>query len=187
MKLVFLLEEQSMKMLLDGILPHILPEGVRFQTIPHEGKSDLKRSLPVKLKAWNEPDVAFVVVHDQDSNDCMELKRELTELCAGYGRRVLIRIPCHELESWYWGDLAAVSSAFGKDLSYLHRQSKYREPDKIVNPKYELKRYLPQMGQIEGARKIAPYMDIENNTSYSFGVFVRGVQALIRDIQEKGY
>ena len=40
MKLVFLLEEQSMKYLLDGILPKILPECVNFQTIPHEGKSD---------------------------------------------------------------------------------------------------------------------------------------------------
>lgn len=39
MKLVFLVEERSMKTLLEGILPRILPEGVYFQVIPHEGKS----------------------------------------------------------------------------------------------------------------------------------------------------
>ena len=181
MKLVFLLEERSMKELLDGLLPKILPESVSFQTIPHEGKSDLKKSLPIKLKAWNEPDVAFIVVHDQDSNDCMRLKQELKELCTGYGKRVLIRIPCHELESWYWGDLAAVSAAYGKDLTALQKRKAYREPDKIVNPKQELKRFLPKMGQIDGARKIAPHMTIESNTSYSFGVFIRGVQALCQE------
>lgn len=49
MIIVFLLEEKSMKYLLDGILPYILPDGVRFITIPHEGKSDLQKSIPNKL------------------------------------------------------------------------------------------------------------------------------------------
>ena len=175
MKLVFLLEERSMKELLDGILPRILPEPVTFLTIPHEGKTDLERSLPIKLKAWNEPNVAFVVVHDQDSNDCKQLKEKLARLCGGYGRRVLVRIPCHELEAWYWGDLAAVSAAFGKDLTKLQNRRQYREPDRIENPKQELKRYLPGLYQIDGARRIAPHMRIQNNTSHSFRVFVQGV------------
>lgn len=50
MIIVFLLEEKSMKYLLDGILPYILPDGVRFITIPHEGKSDLQKSIPNKLQ-----------------------------------------------------------------------------------------------------------------------------------------
>ena len=178
MKMVFLLEEQSMKYLLDGILPKILPECVNFQTIPHEGKSDLEKSLPIKLKAWNEPDVVFVVVHDQDSNDCLQLKKRLTELCSGYNRRVLIRISCHELESWYWGDLEAVSAAYGKDLTKLSKNKKYRIPDEIITPKRELKRLLPQMGQIEGAKRIAAHMNIQANTSHSFNVFVQGVLSL---------
>ena len=49
MKLIFMLEEASMKVLLDGILPRLLPEGVGFQTIPHAGKRDLELSLPRKL------------------------------------------------------------------------------------------------------------------------------------------
>lgn len=186
MNLVFFLEERSMKELLDGILPRILPEGVAFRTIPHQGKSDLEKSLPIKLRAWNEPDTAFVVVHDQDSNDCIQLKQSLTELCAGFGKRVLIRIPCHELEAWYWGDLAAVSKAYGKDLMPLGRKRKYRVPDQIESPKRELKRYLPNMGQIDGARRIAPFMDIAANTSQSFRVFTQGVLALCAEGDRNG-
>ena len=178
MKLIFMLEELSMKELLDRILPRLLPEGVDFQTIPHAGKRDLELSLPRKLRAWNEPDVAFVVVHDQDSNDCVELKRELQGICAMSGRQVLIRIACRELEAWYWGDLAAVSEAYGVDLKHLAAKSKYRNPDSIDHPKKELKRYLPQMGQIEGARRIAPHMNLEGNTSRSFQVLVQGLKRL---------
>lgn len=38
MKLVFLLEEKSMKRFLDIIIPKILPAEIQYQTIPHEGK-----------------------------------------------------------------------------------------------------------------------------------------------------
>lgn len=178
MKLIFMLEELSMKALLDGILPRILPEGVEFVTIPHGGKRELELSLPRKLRAWNEPDVAFVVVHDQDSNDCVELKRDLQGICVMSGRQVLIRIACRELEAWYWGDLAAVSEAYGVDLKHLAAKSKYRNPDSIDHPKNELKRYLPRMGQIDGARRIAPHMNLEENTSRSFQVFMQGVKKL---------
>ena len=96
----------------------------------------------------------------------------------GYGKHVLIRIPCRELESWYWGDIDAISKAFGKDLSYLKNRKKYREPDRIGNPKQELKKLFPELGQIDGARKIAPFMNIEKNTSHSFQVFVQGIKTL---------
>lgn len=81
MKLIFLLEEKSMQTLLDIILPSILPPGIEIKTIPHSGKSDLQSSIPRKLKAWNEPDVKFVIVQDQDSADCIKLKKELVNLC----------------------------------------------------------------------------------------------------------
>ena len=48
-KLVFLLEESSMADLLDDFLPRLFPE-LRFQCIPHDGKQDLERSIPRKLR-----------------------------------------------------------------------------------------------------------------------------------------
>lgn len=51
-KIVFLLEEPSMRALLDNWLPRLFPgwiDGVHFQCIPHERKTDLDRSIPRKL------------------------------------------------------------------------------------------------------------------------------------------
>ena len=110
MKPIFLLEEPSMKYLLDELLPKILPEGVLFQTIPHNGKHALEKSIPRKLRAWNEPgDIRFIILHDQDTKDCRKLKQSLLDLCENTGRSVLVRIACQEMESWYFGDLQALA------------------------------------------------------------------------------
>lgn len=99
MLIIFLLEERSMKEVLDVLLPQILPKGVMFKTIPHSGKSDLQQSIPKKLKAWNTPDTKFVIVQDQDGANCVDLKKHLLELTKPSGREVLVRIACRELES----------------------------------------------------------------------------------------
>ena len=181
MRLIFLLEELSMKEVLDILLPHILPENVDFKTIPHSGKSDLRRSIPHKLKAWRQPDTKFVIVQDQDSADCIKLKQDLLELAKPSGREVLVRIACKELESWYFGDLSAVSKAYGKDITGLSRKQKYRVPDCLNNPKEELRKLFPKHQQLDGARKIAVHMDIAQNTSESFRFFVSGVKAFAQN------
>lgn len=178
MKLIFLLEEKSMKTLLDIILPGIIPFPIEFQTIPHSGKSDLQASIPRKLRAWNEPDVKFVIVQDQDSADCVTLKDTLINLCAPSKKTVLIRIACRELESWYFGDLAAVSKAYNTNIETYSAKRKFREPDSIENPKDKLRKILPIHQQIMGARLIGPLMEIERNTSCSFQCFVSGVKRL---------
>ena len=178
MKLVFLLEEPSTKCLLDVLLPKILPESVEFQTIPHRGKRDLQKSIPRKLRGWNEPDdVRFIIVHDQDGKDCIRLKQELLSLCENTGKEVLVRIACQEMESWYFGDMNALAIAYDKPkLNRISTQKKYRIPDDIPSPKEELYKLVPEHQQIEGAKRIAPYMSIENNTSMSFNQFVTGVR-----------
>ena len=49
-RIIFLLEEYSMKVLLDGLLPRLVP-GLQFLCVPHEGKQDLEKSVPRKLRA----------------------------------------------------------------------------------------------------------------------------------------
>jgi len=185
MKIIFLLEEESMKALLDILLPKILPNGIEFITIPHNGKSALRRSIPRKLMGWNEPgDIRFVIVHDQDSRDCIALKGELLELCRPCKKNVLIRIVCQELESWYFGDLIAVEQAYGdtyksEAIKGFSSKAKYRIPDMIVNPKEEMARIIPLYQEVSGARKIAPYMNISTNNSASFLAFVNGVRNFV--------
>lgn len=181
MKIVFLLEEPSMKEVLNILLPQILPETIAFQLIPHHGKSDLRKSIPIKLKNWNEPDVCFVILHDQDLSDCKELKKELVDLCKVSGRPdTLVRIACQELESWYFGDLPAVEKAYGINLNKIKNKEKYRIPDNINSPKECLYDLLKKTShsQIKGASHIADHMNIQNNSSESFNFFVSGVKKL---------
>ena len=92
MKLIFMLEERSMKELLDRILPKIMPENVGFRTIPHAGKRDLELSLPRKLRAWNEPDAVFVVVHDLPRHRLRDIARQtIDDTLLAYGANVAPR------------------------------------------------------------------------------------------------
>ncbi len=181
-ELVFLLEEPSMKEFLDVFLPRILPKDIVFITIPHVGKSDLKKSIPIKLRAWGG-DVKFVILHDKDSNDCVTLKNELLQLCRENGRPdSLIRIVCTELEAWYLGDLEAVADAYGlHSIRKQQSKQKFREPDNLGNPKEELKKLVNAYQQISGARRIAQYMHLDNNLSYSFKVFIDGIRRVVAE------
>ncbi|MDD9819306.1 MAG: DUF4276 family protein, partial [Nitrospira sp.] len=129
--IVFFLEERSAKALLDTLLPRLLPpDAFSFHCIPFEGKSDLQKWVPRKLRAWQKQDT-FVVLHDQDGGNCTTLKTSLTDLCAKAGKPdTLVRIACRELESWYLADLRAVEKGLEvKGLARHQDASKYRDPD----------------------------------------------------------
>ncbi|MDO9106071.1 MAG: DUF4276 family protein [Methylovulum sp.] len=181
-ELVFLLEEESMKALLDVLLPQILPTDISFLCIPHEGKQDLEKSIPRKLRAWKKPNTAFVIVRDKDAADCIEVKRRLANLCEQAGRGdSLVRIACHELESWFLGDLAAVEQAFGiKKLAAQQQKSKYKDPDKLPYASEELEKLVKGYRKTSGAKKIAVHMAIHQNYSHSFNCFINGVNMLIK-------
>ncbi len=79
-RIIFLLEEPSMKVLIDNLLPRLFPGWVdreHFQCIPHEGKSDLDRSIPRKLSGWRIAGDRFVIVRDNDGANCIDLKTRL--------------------------------------------------------------------------------------------------------------
>lgn len=177
MHLVFLLEDRSMMALLEGLLPRIFPEGVRWTLIPHAGKSDLDKSIPRKLRAWQDPSARFVVLRDQDSAHCKALKRELVSLCRGpWSSRVLIRIACREIESWYLADLAAVDRAFGTSAAKQQQKKTYRDPDRLGTPNAELTKLVPSFAKVSGARRLGGELALDNDRSRSFGHFVSGVR-----------
>jgi hypothetical protein len=178
MNLVFLVEDASMKALLGGLLPRLLPEGVSSTVIAHEGKSDLDRSIPRKLKAWQEPDARFVILRDQDSADCGALKQRLIALCPPE-RRALVRIACREVESWYLADLAAVDRAFGTAKAHQQDKQKYRQPDRLGTPSAEVQRLVPGFGKVSGARALGPELDLDNSRSTSFFHFIAGLRRLL--------
>jgi hypothetical protein len=179
-ELVFLLEEPSMRDMLAVFLPKVVPAGLPFHLVTHEGKADLQRSIPRKLRAWQTPGARFIVLHDKDSADCRRLKTKLRMICSEAGPDVLIRIVCHELEAWFLGDFAAIEAAFQVgNLVGLESRARYRDPDRLANASQELKRLIPSYQKLRGARSVGQYLDPERNRSRSFQVFVQGLTQMI--------
>ncbi len=180
-ELVFLLEEPSAKAMIEGILPKISAPGTVVRYIVFEGKQDLEKSILRKLRGYNNPDAAFIVLRDQDAADCKELKNNLKQKCEQTGKiQTIIRIACRELESWYLADLHAVGKAFSKkNLSSRQGEKKFRNPDKLGTPSKELKLLVPEYQKINGSRMIAPYLNLENKRSSSFYHFICSVEKII--------
>lgn len=181
-RLVFLLEERSMKLLLEGLLPRLVPgwvAGVHFLCLPHQGKSDLDLSIPRKLVAWQYPDDRFVIVRDNDAADCKAVLKKIKGLCTAAGRPdTLVRLACQELETWYLGDLDAVATAFDHPKANTPAlRKKYADPDAWQKPSVEIQRLVPGFQKGAGARAMAQHLrEPGNNRSHSYGKFVTGLQ-----------
>lgn len=186
-RLVFLLEEPSMKGLLEVLLPRVFPGwivGQHFLCVPHEGKSDLDRSIPRKLSAWNIPDDRFVIVRDNDNVDCLTLKARLTTACHLYGRPdTLVRLVCQELEAWYLGDLPALAEAFSSPKVQAPAvRKRFVDPDAWQKPSVEVKRLVPDFQKVSGARAMGQVLRPEGNSSKSFGVFLSGIRKVSEEM-----
>jgi hypothetical protein len=183
--IAFFLEEPSSRAFLEELLKLKFPFDPQDIAIAYrvfEGKQDLEKSLEKRLKHWNTPDTTFVVMMDQDSGDCETVKNRVKTRCSKAGRdKAIVRIACHELESFFLGDLWAIENGLGiKDLSKRQNQTKFREPDKLKKPSQEIGMLIRNKSKrkfsylkIEGARRITPYMNPLNNRSHSFGVLYR--------------
>lgn len=180
--IVFFLEEPSAKEMLSGVLPRMLPENIQIRYIVFQGKQDLEKNLKLKLRGWRAPNCRFMIMRDQDSGDCKTIKSRLINLCKESGKEeVIVRIACHELESFYLGDLAAVEKGLGiKGLAKQQQSKKFRDPDSIVNPSDELFKLTGNLyDKVSGSRAIAPHIKLSANCSKSFKALLSGIKSLI--------
>jgi hypothetical protein len=184
-----LLEEPSMMHFLEDILPFILPEGYVLGENcflrPHQGKSELRKSIPRKMQVFSNfyRPAKVIIIHDQDSNDCRELKAQLQELCAMEGAcPVLIRIACRELENWYLGDMDAIQGLYPDfPAEKMQRKAKYREVDNSFGSK-ELEKMIAGFQKTFAAKKIAFHMeDLSANRSESFQQTISGIQNFLSE------
>jgi hypothetical protein len=178
--IVFLVEEPSMKTFLNALLPRLIPKDITYDILAHEGITDLERSIPRKLRAYYIPgyELCFIILRDQHGGDCREIKRNLQQLCMA-APSVIIRIVCRELESWYLGDLQALEKAFDcRNLAQKQLTRKYREPDNLTNAADLMRQLVPGFVKSH-AEKIAACMELEQNCSKSFGVFLATLNRII--------
>lgn len=179
-EIVFFLEEESSKVLLQALIPRVLDPAPNCKFIVFEGKQDLEKRLVRRMKGYLVPNAQFVVLRDQDSEDCLEIKNTLKSKCAeGNHPESLVRIACRELESWYLADLRAVEIGLSTlGLQSLQEKKRFRNPDFISSPARELIRVAPSYQKIGGSRLIGPHLDIENTRSTSFRHFIDGIRRL---------
>ncbi len=183
--LVFFLEEPSAEEMLKGVLPRVLPGDIYVKFLVFEGKRDLEKKLESRIKKWLLPDSLFVVLRDQDLEDCILIKRNLLDICKRAKRgNVLVRIACRELESFYLGDLAAVEQGLRlKKLKDKQNKNKFRAPDSLENPSHELIKLTDYKYQkVSGSRAIAPLLSLDgSNRSHSFNKLITGIKTLIEN------
>lgn len=190
-KLIFFLEEASAKAFLQELLPRLFPQGgIRFLYKVYEGKSDLRENAAKDMRACSfESDARFLLLHDQDCADCKILKAKLSALCADWLDKLIIRIACKELESWYLAQLSAVEQAFGVDgLAGLQNKAKFREPERLTTPDNILNDLLMSRkkaySKINGSRQMGKYVDPECGRSVSFRHFIRAVRLSVQKAAE---
>lgn len=195
----FLVEEPSAEAALNVLLPKILPAGIGFKIHPYNGKSDLLKKLPARLrgyKTWIPADWKIVVLTDEDRGNCTEIKNAMesagsragfvTKFINSGDFQVLNRIAVEELEAWFFGDVPALVAAYPGVPPTLASRAGYRDPDLIRGGTWEkLEKVLQNAGhfaaglpKIEAAKEISNYMIPENNRSKSFQVFLSGIKAM---------
>lgn len=183
-QLVFLLEELSAKALIQGLLPRLLgdtyAERVEVTYVLFEGKQDMEKRAARIVSCWQNPEARFLLLRDQDSGDCREVKERLfNSIDPKLAHKVVVRIACRELEAWVAGDWAGVAEAFGQPkVRGLAGKAKFRQPDNLGSPAREVRTALPAYQKVSGARAVGPLLDPLRNTSHSFGVFCKAVVSL---------
>jgi hypothetical protein len=175
--IVFLTEEESMKVTLDKIISRFWPDkvsGVDWITLAFQGKSDLEKNIARKMNSWKYGTPHFLILRDRDGSDCMLLKERLSEIAAEGSHPFTVRVVCNELESWFLGELDAIEAVCPSSrASGLKGAAKFRVPDDIVNASQEIERLVNIMGKVGRAAAIASHFDPEKCVSRSFQVFWR--------------
>lgn len=197
----FHVEEPSMEAALNVLIPRISNNTIQHNIINYSSKQSLIKKLPNRMRALRhfiQHNMKYVVVVDQDDNDCIQLKQDVTNIIKGVGlvakeqtntindAQVFVRIPVEELEAWFLGDFVALNTVFPRIPITAGTRTKFRDPDNVTGGTWEaLQRLLQQYGyyagglpKIEVANRISPHLSLTASRSTSFRVFVKLVNAL---------
>jgi len=88
-RMIVFVEEESAEAALLTILPRLLPES-EFQIIRFQGKQDMLRNLPVRLRgysSWLPESWSILVLVDRDNDDCKELKGSHGSRCSSFNEK----------------------------------------------------------------------------------------------------
>lgn len=208
MNIEFLVEEESAEAALRNLVPMIIGPHISFRIHPFQGKDDLIKKLPQRLRAyrkWLPADDLVVVLVDRDGQDCVALKSKLEGAAefAGFVTRsrarpgtpydVVNRIAVEELEAWFFGDPTAIRTAYPGTSIRLEQSARFRDPDAIKGGTAEaLASVLRTAGhhrngleKIRAAREISTQIRPDENRSRSLQAFQRGLREAVATRESK--
>ena len=131
------------------------------------------------------PKAIFIVMRDQDTEDCRKVKKRLIALSTMSGKAgVIVCVACRELEAFYLGDLRAVELGLGiGGLAAKQNKARFRIPDQLPSPSKELKELTGDRYQkIAGSRAIAPHLDLAQPRSKSFGYIIKSIRTAAKQL-----
>jgi putative uncharacterized protein XOO0504 len=194
--LAVLVEEESMKVFLEGFLPERLDRDWTFEAHSLQGKHRLLKRAVKLAKGHHDSGHHVLILVDRDASDCIQLKKQLTDSLASAGlslasakqRRTgdaLVRIVVQELEAWFLCDPALLVVYPGIRSGYRNAR-RYRDPEGIPDCWESLRDLVHKAGydfsKVSCARRMSHLMaqreDDTCNDSASFQHFVRGLSQL---------
>ena len=196
----FLIEEESARVALNILLPEMLPEDAFFDIYTFQGKYDLLKKLPNRLRAYRHSPLDMhkvIILIDRDEKDCRDLKQKLELMVKQAGLvsksenptefQVVTRIVIDELEAWYFGDAEALHAAYACIPKTIQQKRGFEDPDRIAKPSKRLHQLLQKeypgvdrLLKVEAAARISAYMSPDVNQSTSFQAFYAGIKACCR-------
>ena len=205
-RLVFFLEERSARKFLLSFLPKIgFQQGEYEIRRPYEGKRDLLKYFAADLRNWRHPNDQFLVLVDQDMDDCQQLKEDsirakAREKCREQAKKMRVRIACWELEAWYLGDISALRCAYPNapdsawnNIQQVENPDAMRKPSDLLNesvPGFRKAIAAEKMGEILGRKCVesVAYYDKGSancNCSASFRCFAQTMADFLRELRGK--
>ena len=186
-----------MEVFLQTLLAHKLVGESTFAIHSFQGKTDLLKKLPNRLRGysnWIPENYRIVVVLDRDDDDCRMLKNQLETIATESGLitrsrasgnpwQVVNRIAIEELEAWYFGNWEAVCKAFPRVSPKIPNRARYRNPDSIQGGTWEsfervMKRYgyfKAGLRKVKAAQAIAMHIDPARSRSIRFTNFYNAI------------
>jgi integrase len=188
--LEILVEELSAEAALRILLPKIMRDGTTHALRPFQGKPDLIRQLPARLRAYarwaQSTELGVVVLIDEDRQDCKRLKADLEDAASAAGVPtkssvqpgtpfvVLNRLVVEELEAWFLGDCDAIRAAYPRVPDSIEHRAAYRRPDEIRGGTWEaLERILRAAGYYKGGCPRWRWPSSSRRTSFPLGTALR--------------